>query len=331
MNNLFGYQCGLRVLATIFICFGFALNVSAQGGVGSSRGLPSTAGGIHTIQGKVFFPSGETNKRVKVRLDSANFISQSVQTDDDGTFRFNHLEADPYTITVEPGSAYESAIENVSIEREASNGGRIVSVPIYLKPRPDPSVPAPAVDAYNKAKQAERAGNHKKAIEQLNEALKLYPQFGLALGELGSIYLNSKDMEKAAETYSTLVKIAPADLSAQQNLGIALFNQKKIDEAEVHLRAALKINDKLPTAHYYLGLVLVNLKQYPEAEKELEAAIVNGGENLALAHKYLGGLYLSSHKDKEAADELEKYLKLDPKPPDAERIKGTIKDLRNKK
>jgi regulator of sirC expression with transglutaminase-like and TPR domain len=63
---------------------------------------------------------------------------------------------------------------------------------------------------------------------------------------------------------------------------------------------------------------------------EFEATITNGGENLALAHKYLGGLYMSTHKNKEAADELEKYLKLDPKAPDADRIKGTIKDLRNK-
>ena len=77
--------------------------------------------------------------------------------------------------------------------------------------------------------------------------------------------------------------------------------------------------------------MLVNLKQYPEAEKELELTIANGGENLPLAHKYLGGLYMGSNKNLEAADELEKYLKLDPKAADAERIKGTIEDLRKKK
>ena len=46
--------------------------------------------------------------------------------------------------------------------------------------------------------------------------------------------------------------------------------------------------------------------------------------------KYLGGLYMSVHKNQAAADELEKYLKLDPKAADADRIKGTIKDLRSK-
>ena len=37
---------------------------------------------------------------------------------------------------------------------------------------------------------------------------------------------------------------------------------------------------------------------------------------------------LSTHKNKEAADELEKYLKLEPKAPDAEKIKTSIKELR---
>jgi regulator of sirC expression with transglutaminase-like and TPR domain len=62
----------------------------------------------------------------------------------------------------------------------------------------------------------------------------------------------------------------------------------------------------------------------------MESAIANGGQDLALAHKYLGGLYLSSNRSKDAADQLEKYLELDPKAPDAERIRGTIKDLRSK-
>jgi len=75
---------------------------------------------------------------------------------------------------------------------------------------------------------------------------------------------------------------------------------------------------------------LIKLKAYEDAQKELELAISNGGENLALAHKYLGGVYISTHKNKEAADELEKYLKLEPKTPDADRIKKSINDLRGK-
>ncbi|HEY6805143.1 MAG TPA: tetratricopeptide repeat protein [Pyrinomonadaceae bacterium] len=318
-----------RTLQLIAVVVSLPLLALAQGGVGSSRGLPSTSGGIHTIQGKVYFPGTGGNRRVKVRLDSANFVSQSVQTDDDGAFRFNQLEAGPYTITVDGGSDFENAVETVAIDREASNGGRIVSVPIYLQPKPDASVPAGAVDLYRKAQQALKANNGKKAIENLTAALTIHPDFTLALSELGGLYMKTNEMAKAAETYTKLVALTPNDLLAHQNLGIALFNLKKIDEAEVHLQEALKINDKLPSAHYYLGLVLVNKKAYADAEKELELAINNGGDNLALAHRYLGGLYMGSKKNQQAADELEKYLKLEPKAADADRIKNTIKELRN--
>ena len=108
------------------------------------------------------------------------------------------------------------------------------------------------------------------------------------------------------------------------------FNKKKFEDAEGHLRKAIELKSTGPMAHYYLGLSLISLKQYNQALPEFEATVANGGDNLALAHKYLGGLYMSVHKNKEAADELEKYLKLDPKAPEADRIKGTIKELRSK-
>jgi tetratricopeptide (TPR) repeat protein len=75
-------------------------------------------------------------------------------------------------------------------------------------------------------------------------------------------------------------------------------------------------------------MTLIKLRKYDEAQKELELAISNGGENLAMAHRYLGGLYQVAHKNKEAADELEKFLKLDPKAADAETIRGMIDKLR---
>jgi tetratricopeptide (TPR) repeat protein len=77
-------------------------------------------------------------------------------------------------------------------------------------------------------------------------------------------------------------------------------------------------------------MTLIKLKRYGEAQSELESAISNGGENLALAHKYLGGLYQVAHKNQRAADELEKYLKLDPKAKDADQIQGLIRELRTK-
>jgi len=303
--------------------------VRGQGGVGSTRGLPTSTGGINTIQGRVVFPDSGS-KRVRVKLDSINFVSQSSQTDDDGVFHFNSLEAGAYTITVDAGNEYETAVERVNIDREASRGGRFVNVPIFLKLKPYSSIPQPAIDAYRKGQESARGGNHKKAAEQFSNALVIYPNFTQAMSELGLQYLNLNQMDKAAEMFTALLKLTPKDSATQLNLGISLFNLKKFAEAESHFRESLNLNSKMPTTHYYLGMTLVTLKRYDEAQQELELAISNGGENLAQAHRYLGGLYMSAHRNKDAADELEKYLKLEPKAADVERIKGTIKELRSK-
>ncbi|HYV04664.1 MAG TPA: tetratricopeptide repeat protein, partial [Blastocatellia bacterium] len=177
--------------------------------------------------------------------------------------------------------------------------------------------------------ESARTGNRKKAVDELNAALVTYPKFSLALRELGVQYLQLKEMEKLAEAMEALLKLTPDDPKAHLNLGIALYNQKKYPEAETHLRESVRLANADSVAHYYLGMTLVSEKKYGDAEKELELAVNNGGESIALAHKYLGGLYMSS-KNPKAADELEKYLTLDPKAADADRIKATIKDLRSK-
>lgn len=323
-----------RHLCPLILILAATLAVHAQG-VGSSRGL-SSGGGIHTIQGRVYFPAGDATagKAVKVTLESAtSFGGKSTVTDQDGGFRFNSLEAGGYTVVVDGGKEYETYRETVSIDREASPGGRIIQVNIQLRPRADSSnpafagIPQNALDFYQKGTAAAQKGNPKGAVEFLTKAVALSPNFTQALNELGLQYLKLGQMDKAAETFEALLKLKPTDSVAQLNLGIALFNQKKFEDAEQHLRQALKLNG--PTVHYYLGLTLVSLKRYPDAQAELELAIKNGGESLALAHKYLGGLYMAAHRKKEAADELEKYLQLDPKAPEAEKIKTTIKELRN--
>ena len=322
----------LPLLAS-FVIFA-ALSVHAQGVMpGSSRGLPS-GGGNNTIQGRVLFPPGQSGTPVKVHLEGVNALSMSTVTDQDGNFSFRGVSAGSYSVVVEAGSQYEKAREPVTIDPEAN--ARVAPVLVELHFKVDASnpafagVPQAALSLYQKGINAAQKGDNKAAAQFFSQAVAAHPTFALALSDLGVQYMKLNQLDKAGETYEALLKLKPDDPAAHLNLGIVQFNKKKFDEAETHLRKALELKAAGPMGHYYLGLTLVSLKRYNEAVPELEATVANGGENLALAHKYLGGLYMSTHKNKEAADELEKYLKLDPKAPDADRIKGTIKDLRDK-
>ena len=312
----------------------YSLAVNAQN-PGSSHDIPGE--GSNTIQGRIYLPAGQTlaGSAFKVRLESSNvFTTPSTVTDQDGAFRFNSLPPGDYTVVVDGGKEYETSRESVNLDRQG--GGRAVTVAVQMRLKANSSnpafanVPAAAIDLYQKGVAAAQKGNAKSAVDFLNQAVIASPGFALALNELGVQHLKLSQWDKAAETFEALLKLRPNDATTQLNLGIAFYNQNKLDQAETHLREALKLKSNGPSAHYYLGMVLLKTKRYEEAQKELQLTVSNGGENIALVHKYLGGLYMGAHQNAAAADELEKYLSLDPKAADAEKIKGTIKDLRAK-
>lgn len=330
----------MKLILTAGLILAAVCVAQAQQGItpGSSRGAAS-GDGNNMIQGHIYFPSGQsvTGKTVKITLESlSDSGTPSTVMDQDGSFRFRNLQNVSYTVVVDAGSEYEKAREPVRFDPGSGNN-RSVQVNIQLQPRMDSSnplfagVPDNALKLYQKGSAAAKKGDAKAAAESLSGAVAAHPNFPIALSELGTQYMMLKEMDKAEETFETLVKLKPNDVSAHLNLGIVAFNKKKFDEAESHLKKAVELKSAGPTAHYYLGLTFISTKRYPDAVTEFQAAISNGGENLAMAHKYLGGLYMSNpDKKQEAISELEKYVTLDPKAPDAERIKGTIKDLRNK-
>ncbi len=323
----------VKTLAVLLLLASSAILARAQGGVGSTRGLPETVSGSNIVQGHVYFPEGPASgRRIKVTLESGDELTKTTLTDDDGTFRFNGLRSGSYTVVVDGGKEYESAREPVFFE----GNNRNTMVPIYLRPRIEnlpefASMPRPAVDAYRKAQEFAQKGDHKKAAEQLALAVAAAPNFALALSDLGAEYLKLKDAAKAAEVLERAVKLSPDEFTPRLNYGIALLNLRKFEEAETQLSMAVKKNDASALAHYYLGLALFNEKKYPGAQTEFEATIKNGGDQMPLAHRYLGGIYWGNKDFQRAADELEKYLKLDPKAVDAEKTKEAIKQLRSQK
>ena len=333
------------------ICLTFLLVLSvapayAQGGIESIG-----TGGKHAIQGRIFFPSGRrADAPIKVKLESTNAGMISLMADPNGTFTFRNLEPGSYSIVIE-SEEYETVRESVLIEEVKSralpgldSNPRNFVIPIYLQPKRSnnasskpgvlnaglANVPAQAVELYNRALESIKTGNSKKAIEQLRYAIDVYPNFALALNELGVQYLKIGQSDKATEALRTALRLAPESLVPRLNYGIALLGKRDFVEAEAQLRQVLKKNDAVTTAHLYLGLTLIHLNQYDEAEKELRRAISLGRESMGLAHYYLGGIYWNKKEYKRAADELETYLKLEPNAPEAARVRVTIKEMRGK-
>jgi Tfp pilus assembly protein PilF len=308
--------------------------------------------GNEQIDGRVFFPAGaDRSARPLIKLQSLSSPEITAMTDQDGNFRFTHLRPDAYTVVVDGGNEYEKASETVVIGHAGSVPAQgdpgsyalptIYPIQIYLKLKGtnsnDRSTPGFANVAestqilFRQALESVRAGNHSKAIEQLKKVISEVPRFAPAYNELAVQFLKVGQADRAADTLKEALKINPDDFTLRLNYGIALLNQKKFDTAEAELRLATKTeNPNAPRARFYLGMALINEQKFTEAQPVLENVIKNGGDKLPLAHKYLGGIYWRNKQYREAADELDRYLKLDPKAADADKIQGTIKELRRK-
>lgn len=345
----------ILILLSSFLLLSSCLVAFAQGGVGSTRGLPSSAGGVHSIQGRIYFPPGQTVKQVRVRLEGNITGSNSTMSSTDGSFNFPSLPAGTYNVVIEADPDYEPFREQVTIYGSSAFESRVapqtINVQVNLRVKGSGSgnattaalekVPVKARELYSKGMEAATKGDRKKAVEHLSGAVSVYPEFPLALSELGVLYLKLEQADKAAESLQAALKYAPDDAGVRLNYGFALLSQKKFGEAETQLREVLKKNNAMPTAHMYLGIVLISasrdektrqfdVAKYEEAQKEFEVAVATGKGEVAQAHRYLGGIYWGNKDYKRAADEFETYLKLAPKAPDAEKIRAAIKDLRSK-
>jgi Flp pilus assembly protein TadD len=346
LRNLRPFPTRLFFLLLAALCM-LPSPARAQGGLDTTG-----TGGIHVIQGRVFLPSGRiSDMSLRVRLESLGSGTLSVFTDTNGGFKFTSLVAGSYTVVVEGTDQFETAREPVYIDQQTSrvvrdSTPRVLTVFINLLPKHRAGeaathspgvlnaslagVPKPAADLYNKAMEAARKGETDRAVENLKGALATYPDFQLALSELGVQYVKLKQPDKAVEALRAALKLAPDDYATLLTYGRALYDMQNFTEAETQFRKAAKKNHASPSAHFYLGMILLKRRELQEAEKELKSAIEFGGDQIAVAHKYLGGIYWAKLNYKSAADELETYLHLDPSAADAARVRSTIKELRAK-
>jgi Flp pilus assembly protein TadD len=336
------------VLVTLLLSMTLVVHAQAGGGIDTTG-----TGGRHSITGRLIFPSGQrADTRLQVRLESSGNGELTVLADGNGNFTFRALRSGSYTVVVEGGDYFETARETLYIEPTITDPrtnvavgplSRPYTVQVYLRAKElgpptkagvlnvaMASIPKPAVDLYQKGVQAAGRGETDAAIDDLKRAVNLHPNFALALNELGVQYLKKGELDKAAEVLQKGMQLSPQAPEPGLNYGIVLLQQKKFREAEKQLRDAVTKNENTYTAHLYFGITLIYVKNYDEAEMQLRKAVTIGGPKASQAHYYLGGLYWQTGKHKEAADELETFLKLEPKAANADKLRNTIKELRNK-
>ena len=108
-------------------------------------------------------------------------------------------------------------------------------------------------------------GNYDEAVLYFTKALKINPQKTDTRMDLANIFFLQAKPEKAISQYREILKTDYENANAHYNLAYMLSTQKKIDQAEHHYKEALRINPEYSKAHYNLGNILLSQGKTKEA------------------------------------------------------------------
>jgi tetratricopeptide (TPR) repeat protein len=118
-----------------------------------------------------------------------------------------------------------------------------------------------------------RRGQFSEAIEQFEQALKIYPGDAKVHDNLGAALQQTGRFSEAIEQYEQALKMNPRDAMVYYNLGTVLARIGRFSEAIEQFEQALKINPADAKVHHNLGVVLQQTGRFSEAIEQFDQAL----------------------------------------------------------
>lgn len=352
MRKVVRLVIGLGIL--LFVPFGHALARTRLTNE-SILATAVSAQGRNTIYGTVFNESHRAVADVYVELlDDFNSSIGQTKTDVSGRFSFIGLIDGRYLIRVRPyGTDYqeqtrEVVLASISSVRGSGSATEHIDIALRRDERANvgpfaaaldvifvQNVPEPAKKLYEEGVAYLRSKNEKQGFDNLKKALEIFPDYYLALDRLGAEYAvrGSSDRsyyEAGLLLLTKAVEVNPRSFSSMYGLGWTQYQLARNAEAIESLRRATSLYGKAGDAYLWLGKALRRAKTLDQAEVALKHASELTKGKVAGVHWELAALYSDQKRYKEAADEMELFLKAAPKSEDTEKIKELIKQLRAK-
>jgi tetratricopeptide (TPR) repeat protein len=146
---------------------------------------------------------------------------------------------------------------------------------------------------------------------------------------LGGLYISRQKYDGARDIFNRAVAVNERSFNGWYGLSYSNYALKQSAQAIDAGRKAATLNSNSADAHLILGISLRQAKQYQEAEKFLRQAKKIAQGKSPDVHWNLALLYAHNFKRyKDAADELELYLKVNPNTHNTEDVKKLIKQFR---
>jgi len=118
-----------------------------------------------------------------------------------------------------------------------------------------------------------KQGRLEEAFGQLQQALRIKPDYYEALNDLGTVFADEGRYDVAIEYYRQARQIEPNSFDTLKNLASALANTGQFNEAIENYRQAIQIKSNHPEVFVYLGTTLDQSGRTREAVAAYRAAL----------------------------------------------------------
>jgi len=238
---------------------------------------------------------------------------QGIETADSGVFEIDPRKSSQsvyVTVTRTPDENQPSA----------TGGGATVSAA-------DLHIPENAAKEFDKATPLMAQHEWKKAIDHLNRAVVIYPQYAAAWNNLGAAYARLGDSAHEREALEKAV-------SLNDHFAAAFVNLAKLAISDRDLGRAEGLLDKAAASEPTNAQTLILLANVELLQQHYDAAIANcskvhtlGAEKHALVHYIAGRALEHENRLPEAVTEFQAFLKEEPDGDRANAVRSEVFSL----
>jgi tetratricopeptide (TPR) repeat protein len=300
------------------------------------------AQGGHVLEGRVISPSGtQPTNPVRVKLTFNGRAIHETFSDLSGRFSFPGLNRGRYQLTAEgDGVTFETTTIYADVSAFGSSSQSFTQDiqlrPIKPKPTQQPgvinaftqNVPEPARQAFLQGVKLSEEGKTDAAIENMRNAIKIFPEYFEAHLQLGNTFLKLEQFNNAIAELDLARQINPSDERAYQSFGlVAIFAEaarlNPANPTNAVMRATALIHQAAGSSDDRAFLLSRAEMAMVQAANLSENRLKPDSMTLALFHELKG-------EPDRAAAELETYVQKNPQLKNSEPLQNEIKRLREK-
>ena len=323
-----------RWLAPVFVSF---LITCAQAQL---RGATSSGLSVGNVHVRVVFDNDRnagSNLLVRLMEGSSSMPVATGWTNDVGQAEFRsvivgnyHVEVSGDGIQTTESDVFEvdqrkgTQSQYVTVHRIEDYGPKPVDSKSPLVSAADLNVPPKARKELDKANEPMLLHDYKKALEHLNKAIAIYPQYATAYNNLGVLYARMNDVPHEQEALEKAISLDGHFAMALVNLGKLSLREKNFPKAESVLDKAVGASPNNAESLMLLADAEYMDQHYDAAITSARQAHAASHDHPSFVHYIAARAYQNKNRQQDALAEFQIFLKEEPHGPRADHVRGDI-------